>query len=137
MLIKTTAKHAMLLQTPPIGRYHVKLVKVEEKTNKKGDGTNAILSFEIADGDFEGKPFDVYCSIGNKFGIANLLMIHQALTGTTESDIQFDPADDIGCVCVGEVGHELYNGSKIGKLQGFLPLKNPVTGAETPLTTPF
>lgn len=134
-IIQTSAKHTMLLQTPPESRYKVKLTKCVEKKNNAGDGTNLVYEFEISDGEFKGKPLTVYCGMGSDYGIATMLQIHQAITGDTNP--VFDTDNDIGGECVAELVHELYRGTKQARLTVFLPLKNPITGEETLTNCPF
>lgn len=137
-LIKTSAKHAMLLAVPPEGRYLLTLGKVQEKLNKKGDGTNLIYPFTISAGDYEGKELIVYAGVKHDMGVATMLAIHQALFGLTTVENEFDPCtypDNLQCI--GEVSHRMYEGNKQAEIKVFLPLKNPVTGEPTPLDTPF
>lgn len=131
MLIKTTKRHAMMLETPPIGRYPFEITKVVTKPNKKQDGHNVVYTFTFRDEDFNGKTLDVYCPAGHDFGIANMLQIHKAITGTEDAECEFDPEKDhVGATLVGEVDHEMYNGSPQARIVGFLP-------ADTPTNSPF
>lgn len=129
----------MLLETPPVGRYLGKLnKKVEEKPNKDKTGTNIVYEFAIADGDFQGKTFTEYCPMSHELGVAKMYSIHVALTGDTNEFPQFDPTEyEVGLQCIMELDHEMYKGNKQAKIERYLPLKNPVTGEATALTSPF
>ena len=129
MLVKTTSKHAMMLELCPVGRYRAKQIRVYEKQNNAGTGTNAVYEFEISEGPYEGKVLEQYCSIGNDFGIANMRAIHVAITEEEGDELTFDPEKDNGGLLTIDVGHELYNGKQTARITGFMPatvsLENP------------
>jgi hypothetical protein len=138
MLIKSSRKHLMMLQTPPEGRYKVRLIGVKEEENKKKDGTNAVLEFEISSGEFEGRRgIQTYIPLQKDFGIAQLTQLHCALENVELFEWEGDLEEDLGKECIAELTHELYNGAKQIRISTFIPTKNPITGADTPLSTPF
>ena len=130
-LIKTTSKHAMLLQTPPIGRYPAEITNVIVKPNKAGNGHNVVYTFTLRDEVYNGKPIDLYCPMGHDFGVANMLMINKAITGNQDAEQQFDPEKDHkDALVVVELEHELYNNTPQARIGTVLP-------KETALDTPF
>lgn len=117
-LIKASSKHAKMLEVPPEGRYNLVLKKVLYTDNKAKDGKNYVYTFEISEGDFQGKPFDVYTSATKDFGIAQSLQIYKAITKDTEESPEWEPETLVDGLCVGELIHEPWQGRLIPKLSG-------------------
>ena len=123
-----------MLLLPPVGRYMVRLQSVKEEDNKDKSGKNLKFTFTIDEGDFEGKPIDVYCALGKDMGIATIRAIYcavKAIDSQEAEDLEFDPTDLIGGTCIGELTHRLYQGNQLPQMNTFY------ASGSVSLDTPF